>query len=53
MGKTKKDITSIIFNNPFLAGDRKELWKKLEAGSRPISKDEVFKKAQEIKKDDR
>jgi DNA-nicking Smr family endonuclease len=53
MGKTKKDITSIIFNNPFLAGDRKELWKKLEAGSRPISKDEVFKKAQEKKKDDR
>lgn len=49
MAKTKKDTTPITFNNPFLVGDKKELWKKLEAGSRPISKGEVFKKAQEKK----
>lgn len=49
MGKTKKDTTPLAFNNPFLTGDKKELWKKLEDGARPVSKADVLKKAQENK----
>lgn len=49
MGKTKKNTTPITFNNPFLTGDSKELWLKLEAGARPVSKADVLKKALEKK----
>jgi hypothetical protein len=51
MGKTKKDTTPIPFNNPFLTGDRKQLWEKLEAGARPVSKADVLKKAEGTKKE--
>ncbi|WMJ74751.1 hypothetical protein RCC89_16475 [Cytophagaceae bacterium ABcell3] len=45
----QKIINIRYFTNPFLTEDREELWKKLEEGAKPISKEEVFRRARETK----
>lgn len=37
------------FTNPFLSENPKELWKKLEKDAKPISKEEVIRRAQAAK----
>lgn len=53
MGKIKKNITPAKFNNPFLQEDNNILWKKLEEGAKPISKDDLFKRVKNFKKSEK
>ena len=44
-----KYINPSTFTNPFHSEDPKALWKKIEKRAKPISKEEVMKRAQDAK----
>ncbi len=44
-----KYINPSTFTNPFLSEDSEALWKKIEKDAKPISKEEVMKRAQDAK----
>ncbi|WP_209329347.1 hypothetical protein [Lunatimonas salinarum] len=50
MAKIKHLQLTSNFSNPFLGPEREKLWTKLDENARPISREELIKKAKDLKK---